>query len=196
VLTKLARFKDFSWSLKPHQVTISLTKRIVCDPPFVVYKDGCPSLSQSPGLVHCAYREPYDSNYNPLISGVGEVELPYACSSSSTSLLSILTFPAPPVQSLAVQFIMVAIKLLEELSTLPSDIPASGKSERRTRYYSLFITVKRYHVQVSEKKAFQNDTNATPMLALHSTSFQKEIWEPTLEALFQVLEETNDSQQE
>jgi len=91
---------------------------------------------------------------------------------------------------------MVAIKLLEELSTLPSDIPASGKSERRTRYYSLFITVKRYHVQVSEKKAFQNDTNATPMLALHSTSFQKEIWEPTLEALFQVLEETNDSQQE
>lgn len=81
--------------------------------------------------------------------------MPYACSSSSTSLLSILTFPAPPVQSLAVQFIMVAIKLLEELSTLPSDIPASGKSERRTRYYSLFITVKRYHVQVSEKRPFR-----------------------------------------
>jgi len=115
-----------------------LTKWTVCGPPFVVYKDGCSSLPKSPGLVHYAYRTLDGSNYNPLIPSMGKVGSPYACSSRSTSLLStvgILTLPAPPVQPLAVQLIMVAIKLLEESFTLPPDIPASGRSERRTGYY-------------------------------------------------------------
>ena len=42
------------------------------------------------------------------------------------------------------------IKLLEESFTLPPDIPASGRSEWRTGYYSLFITAKRYHVREEE----------------------------------------------
>ena len=89
---------------------------------------------------------------------------------------------------------MVAIKLLAESFVLPPDIPASGRGERRTGYYSLFITAKRYRVRASEKKkAFQNDADAITLLALHSTSFSKEVWEPTLEALFQVLEERNNS---
>ena len=87
---------------------------------------------------------------------------------------------------------MVAIKLLEESFTLPPDIPASGRGEWRTGYYSLFITAKRYRVRASEK-AFQNDADAITVLALHSTSSHKEMWEPTLEALLQVLEERNDS---
>ena len=44
-----------------------------------------------------------------------------------------------------------------------------------------------------KKRAFQNDADAITVLVLHSTSFHKEICEPTLEALFQVLEERNDS---
>jgi len=88
---------------------------------------------------------------------------------------------------------MVAIKLLEESFTLPPDTPASGRGEQGTGYYSLFITAKRYRVRGSEQKKkifFQNDSDAITVLALHSTSFHKEIWEPTLEAL---LEETNDA---
>ena len=58
----------------------------------------------------------------------------------------------------------------------------------------LSTMAKRYRVRASEKKkAFQNDVDAILVLALHLTSFHKEIWEPTLEALLQVLEETSDS---
>jgi len=90
---------------------------------------------------------------------------------------------------------MVVIKLLEESFTLPPDIPASDRDEQRTGYYPLFITAKRYRMRESgkEKKRKAFLENAITVLALHSTSFHKEIWEPTLEVLFQVLEETNDS---
>lgn len=78
----------------------------------------------------------------------------------------------------------VKTKLLEESFTLPPDVPDLGRSERGTRY-SLFITAKKYRVQ--ELEAFRNDSDAITVLALHSTSFHKETWEPTLEALFQAL---------
>lgn len=78
----------------------------------------------------------------------------------------------------------VKTKLLEESFTLPPDVPDLGRSERGARY-SLFITAKKYRVQ--ELEAFRNDSDAITVLALHSTSFHKETWEPTLEALFQAL---------
>lgn len=76
------------------------------------------------------------------------------------------------------------MKLLEESFTLPPDMSALGGNGRGTGY-PLYITAKRYHVQ--EVQVFERDSDAITVLAFHSTSFHKETWEPTLEALFEAL---------
>lgn len=74
------------------------------------------------------------------------------------------------------------MKLLEESVTLPPDASAAdGKGQG----YPLYITAKRYFVK--ELEEFERDADAVTVLALHSTSFHKETWEPTLEVLFEVL---------
>lgn len=71
------------------------------------------------------------------------------------------------------------MQLLEESVILPPDISAPHGNGTG---YPLYITAKRYFVK--ELEAFEGDTDAVTVLALHSTSFHKETWEPTIEALF------------
>ncbi|KAJ3573724.1 hypothetical protein NP233_g2240 [Leucocoprinus birnbaumii] len=73
------------------------------------------------------------------------------------------------------------MKLLDESFTLPPEMSALGGNGEK-RGYPLYITAKRYHVQ--ELEVLQQDPEAITLLAFHSTSFHKETWEPTLEALF------------
>jgi hypothetical protein len=51
-----------------------------------------------------------------------------------------------------------------------------------THSYSLYTTAKRYWLPEQEALAF--DSHALTLVLLHSTSFHKEAWEPTLEQLF------------
>lgn len=50
--------------------------------------------------------------------------------------------------------------------------------------FPLFITAKRYWLPAFEAHA--NDPEALTLVVLHSTSFHKETWEPTLEHLFKL----------
>ncbi len=72
------------------------------------------------------------------------------------------------------------MELLEEAVTLPPDISAVDENGPG---YPLYITAKRYFVR--ELEVFEGDIDAVTILALHSTSFHKETWETTIEALFE-----------
>jgi hypothetical protein len=69
--------------------------------------------------------------------------------------------------------------LSEESILLPPDTSESGAG------YPFFITAKRYFSR--EVDRLDEDKASVTVLALHSTSFHKETWEPTLDALFNVM---------
>ncbi|KXN88337.1 hypothetical protein AN958_07482 [Leucoagaricus sp. SymC.cos] len=71
------------------------------------------------------------------------------------------------------------MKLSEEPFTLQPDISVLGGNGEG---YALYITAKRYRVE--GLAAVDGDSDAITILALHSTSFHKETWEPTLQVLF------------
>jgi hypothetical protein len=77
------------------------------------------------------------------------------------------------------------MELLEESFTLPPDSSGSAEGEG----YPLYVTAKRYYakeMQVGDDKGgLDLDFDTVTIIALHSTSFHKETWEPTLEALFE-----------
>lgn len=50
--------------------------------------------------------------------------------------------------------------------------------------YSLHITAKRYWIPAFEHNS--DDPNALTLVLLHSTGFHKEVWEPTLERIFEL----------
>lgn len=64
--------------------------------------------------------------------------------------------------------------MLQEAYTLPPALDA----------YSLYITAKRYWM--AEFEAHTEDPDAITLILLHSTSFHKETWEPTLERVFEL----------
>lgn len=72
--------------------------------------------------------------------------------------------------------------ILEESVTLPPDISAT---DGKKTGYPLYITAKRYFAKGFEVP--EGDTDAVTILALHSTSFHKETWEPTVEALIDAM---------
>ncbi|KAF9446804.1 hypothetical protein P691DRAFT_672782 [Macrolepiota fuliginosa MF-IS2] len=74
------------------------------------------------------------------------------------------------------------MRLLEDFVTLPPDISGVDGSGQG---YPLYITAKRYYVK--ELEDVEGDPDAVSILALHSTSFHMETWEPTLEVLFGLL---------
>jgi hypothetical protein len=53
------------------------------------------------------------------------------------------------------------------------------------RGYPLTVTAKRYYVPEFEPN--KDDPNALTLICLHSTSFHKETWEPTLQRLFELV---------
>lgn len=71
------------------------------------------------------------------------------------------------------------MQLSEESVTLPPDASALHGSGTG---YPLYITAKKYFVKKLE--VFEEDTDTVTILALHSTSFHKETWEPMIQALF------------
>ena len=50
--------------------------------------------------------------------------------------------------------------------------------------YPLFVTAKRYWTPESEANGAADPAAAHTLIVLHSTSFHKETWEPTLDELF------------
>jgi hypothetical protein len=75
------------------------------------------------------------------------------------------------------------MKLLEESFTLPPD---SSVVDGNGVGYPLYVTAKRYGKELSNSVAAEGDLDTVTLLVLHSTSFHKEAWEPTLEALFEL----------
>lgn len=69
--------------------------------------------------------------------------------------------------------------LSEESIVLPPDMNEKGED------YPFFIAAKKYSLREIDRP----NEGKTPVtiLALHSTSFHKETWEPTLEALFEAI---------
>lgn len=61
-----------------------------------------------------------------------------------------------------------------------TDLPRDG--------YPLHVTAKRYWIPEFEANA--SDPDALTLVLLHSTSFHKETWEPTLEQVFRLAAET------
>jgi hypothetical protein len=69
--------------------------------------------------------------------------------------------------------------LSESSIVLPPDANGDGAG------YPFFITAKRYSLKEVER--LDEDYACLTILALHSTSFHKEAWEPTLDALFNTM---------
>jgi hypothetical protein len=57
--------------------------------------------------------------------------------------------------------------------------------------YPLHVTAKRYWLPELERH--WSDSNALTLIFLHSTSFHKETWEPTIEAFFRLVVQSTNS---
>jgi hypothetical protein len=75
------------------------------------------------------------------------------------------------------------------LSTTPAELLKDTIIYQPHRGYPLHITANRYYCRPRPGHNVEDDPDALTLICLHSTSFHKETWEPTLARLFQLAAE-------